>query len=131
MANELETSREVGLRDLLAGIAGDIHSLIAQQLTLFRLELSGAYVRSREAASFVAAGLATAIAGGVLLGLMLVHGLAELAPQLGLWICYAIVGGPTMAAGLILCFVGMRRLRPDATVGVDGNEKLRENTNGR
>lgn len=106
MTDKIETLPEPSVMRLVGGIITDVHALIEQQLALFRLELTGKINHTREAAMFLAAGMSIGIVGGGLLGVMLVHGIAQLVPDLPLWSCYAIVGLPVAGLGFSLCMIG-------------------------
>ncbi|MBI5091869.1 MAG: phage holin family protein [Candidatus Hydrogenedentes bacterium] len=109
MSNDLETRPEVRVTELVNDIITDVQVLITQQLALFRHEIKGEIGRAREAGSLVVVGLGIVVMGCLLLCGMLVHLLAQIAPDLPLWACYGIVGAPIAALGGILCLLGIQR----------------------
>lgn len=126
MSNDLEARPEGGVVGLMGGIITDVHMLIKQQLALFQHEITGEGSHVREAGSLVAAGLSVIVMGGVLLGGMLVHLLAWIAPVLPLWGCYGIVGAPVTGLGVILCLAGIRKLKYFNTPSAEPAQELKE-----
>ena len=130
MSNGLETQPESSVMELVGGIITDVHVLVQQQLALFQHEIKGEIGHAREAGSLVAAGLAIVAVGSVLLGGMLVHLLARMAPNLPLWGCYGIVGAPVAALGGVLCLMGIQRFRYFNAPTVGPAQDLKERVDG-
>jgi len=126
MSNDPETRPEGGVVALMGGIITDVHMLIKQQLALFEHDIKGEVSHASEAGSLVAVGLSVIVMGGVLLGGMLVHFLAWVAPVLPLWGCYGIVGAPVAGLGAILCLVGIRKFKSFDTQSVEPAQELKE-----
>ncbi len=130
MSNDLETRPDRGVMKLVSGIVTDVHVLTEQQLALFRHEIKGEIGHAQEAGSLVAVGLAILVMGSVLLCGMLVHLLAQTAPELPLWGCYGIVGTPIAVLGGILCVTGLQRFRYFKSPTLDTAPDLKRNIDG-
>jgi uncharacterized protein YacL len=96
--------------ELVSGIVQDAQELIGQQLALFKQEMRQDLKKAREGVGLLALAAGTLLVGSVLLGLMLVHLLAWLAPSLPLWCCFAIVGGLLAGLGAFLALQGREKL---------------------
>ena len=112
---------------LVGGIITDAQELVKQQLALLRHEVKEDFRKAEEAGSFLVWGLGGALAGSIVLCLMLVHLLSWAVPELPGWVCYGIVGAPTAALGGALFFAGIHKFRslnplPDQSV-----QALKEN----
>ena len=90
---------------LLAGVVIDAKELLAQQLTLTKLELQRELAKAKTAAIALGIGLAIIAMGATLLLLMLVQILAVYT-QIPLWGCYGIVGGMLALFGALLIASG-------------------------
>lgn len=126
MSNDLERRPETGVIELVGGIITDVHTLIKQQLALFQHEIKKEIGHTREAGSLVAAGLAIGVVGSIFLVGMLVHLLAQMLPDLPLWICYGIVGAPVTILGGVLCLAGIHRFRHFNVPAVEPARELKE-----
>jgi len=110
MATNLQTDPGPGVGELVSGIVQDAQELIGQQLALFKQEMRQDLKRAREGVGLLAVATGVLLVGSVLLGLMLVHLLAWLAPSWPLWICYAIIGGALAGIGAFLALQGREKL---------------------
>ena len=86
---------------LLAGVVIDAKQLLAQQLTLTKLELQRELDKAKTAAITLGIGLAIITMGAILLLIMLVQILAA-HTEIPLWGCYGIVGGLLAVFGALL-----------------------------
>jgi len=110
MATNLQTDPGPGLGELVSGIVRDAQELITQQLMLFKKEVHQDLQKAREGAGFLTLAAGALLVGSLLLGLMLVHLLAWLAPSLPLWACYGLVGGALAGVGGFLALHGREKL---------------------
>jgi hypothetical protein len=95
------SSEQTGFTGLVMGIIQDVRSLIRQEAQLFRDEVKLEVSKAGQAASGLGIGIGLTAVGGLMLLLMLVHGLHELT-GLQLWICYGTVGVVVAGIGVIL-----------------------------
>jgi hypothetical protein len=126
--SDLQRGSEPSLSSLVQGVIKDVQELTAQQLQLFKTEMTNDFARSRDAAVPILIGAVVALVGAVVVSL----GLAELlhwafAPDLHRWAAYLIVGGVVTAGGGLAIFLGIRAFQsfnplPDKTV-----DALKEN----
>jgi hypothetical protein len=86
-----------GFTGLIMGIVEDVRSLMRQEAQLFRDEVKLEVSKAGQAASGLGIGIGLTAVGGLMLLLMLVHGLHELT-GLPLWVSYGAVG--VVAAGI-------------------------------
>lgn len=86
---------------LLEGLMRDVKTLVLQEVTLAQDEIARELTKAKTAAVSLAIGVGLAAVGGLLLVIMLVHGLNALT-RLPLWACYGIVGGVLVGAALVL-----------------------------
>jgi len=110
MATNLQTDPGPGVGELVSGIVQDAQELIGQQLALFKQEMRQDLKKAREGARLLALAAGVLLVGSILLGLMLVHLLAWLAPSWPLWICYGIIGGALAGIGAFLALQGREKL---------------------
>jgi hypothetical protein len=110
MATNLQTDPGPGVGALVSGIVQDAQELIDQQLALFKQEMRQDLKKARKGLGLLALAAGTLLVGSILLGLMLVHLLATLAPSLPLWSCYAIIGGILAGIGAFLAMQGREKL---------------------
>jgi F0F1-type ATP synthase assembly protein I len=130
MLNDLETRPDIRILELVGGIATDVRVLVKQHLALIRHEVKGEITHAKRGGSLMAVGLSIALTGGVLLGAMLVHLLAQLAPSIPLWGCYGIVAAPFLACGVIVYLAGMRLFGFDSLAIIDPGRDSEENIYG-
>ena len=93
------------LAALLGGIMHDAKDLLIQELTLATLEGHEELGRLKTAALLLGIGGGIAAVGGLLLSVMLVHGLAAYT-DVPLWGCYGIVGSVLVVLGGVLLASG-------------------------
>lgn len=129
MSNVLKSEQD-GVLHLVSGIITDVRMLIKQQLALFRHEIRGEIVDARKAGSLIAVGFTVVAIGVLLLCGMLVHLLAQLAPDLPLWACYGIVSAPIIVVGAILCLIGVQKFKHIDTAMVVSGQHFKEKFNG-
>jgi len=113
---------------LVRGIVDDAQHLMKQQLALFQAEVKEDLRKTKEAVMSMAAGVALAAVGGILLCVMLVHLLHWAFPDtLPLWSCYLIVGGVLAALGGGLAYAGVRRMASFNPLPDESVQALKEN----
>ena len=100
MATET-SSEKSGFTGLVMGILQDVRLLMRQEAQLFRDEVKLEVSKAGRVASGLGIGIGLTAVGGLLLLLMLVHGLHALT-GLPLWISYGLVGGVVAGIGGIL-----------------------------
>ncbi len=89
------------LAALLGGIMHDAKDLLGQELTLAKLEGQDELRQLKTAALVLGIGAGVSTIGGLLLSLMLAHGLAVYT-GMALWGCYGIVGSVLTVIGWML-----------------------------
>jgi uncharacterized membrane protein YqjE len=92
MATDVQNPENASVTALAAGVVEDAHTLLRQQLELFRSELRQDLRQSREMASSMIVGLILALVAAGLLTTMLVY-LVHYWTNWHLAGCYALVGG--------------------------------------
>jgi hypothetical protein len=90
---------------LLGGIAIDAKDLLMRQVALTKLEVRCELSKGLASASALGIGLGIVAAGGMLLMLMLVQGLAALT-MVPLWGCYGIAGSALVVLGGVVLAAG-------------------------
>lgn len=106
MATDLHNATtDQTLAALVGGIVHDAQELMKQELALARTEIADELNKTKQALISLAAGVAVAAVGGLLLLLMVVHLLNEVG-GLSMWLSYLIVGGALAAVGVGLVFMG-------------------------
>lgn len=91
MLDEVKQQVETTVVPLIKGILDDTQTLLRQEITLARVEVSEDVKRAREAAVALSGGVFAAGLAAVLLAFTIVHGLVALVPTLPLWGAYGIV----------------------------------------
>lgn len=89
-----------GVGELVAGLVQDVKDLIRQQVMLARDEIRGEGRKVKTAVISSAIAIGAAVVGGLLLVLMVVHGLN--AVGVPLWVSYGIVGLALMITAAVL-----------------------------
>ena len=97
------------LAALLGGIMKDAKDLLAQELTLAKLEGHDELRQIKTAALSLGIGVGVAAVGGILLSVMLVHVLAAYT-DIPLWGCYGIVGSVFGVLGWVLLASGKHKI---------------------
>jgi Putative Actinobacterial Holin-X, holin superfamily III len=97
------------LAALLGGIMHDAKDLLVQELTLAKLEGHDELRQIKTAALSLGIGVGVAAVGGILLSVMLVHGLATYT-DMPLWGCYGIVGSVFGVLGWVLLASGKHKI---------------------
>jgi len=127
MATDVHNSSDSTM-SLVRGIVDDAQNLMKQQLALFQAEIKEDLRKTKEAVVSMAAGVALAAVGGILLCVMLVHLLHWAFPEtLPLWSCYLIVGGALAALGGGLAYAGARRMSSFNPLPDESVQALKEN----
>jgi len=126
MANDLHTTPETSVTQLVSGIVSDAQELIKQQLALFRTELKDDFRKTKEASILLAIGTVCAAVGAFLLLNMVVFVLHE-AAGLSLWASYAIVGGLVAAVGAGLILTGLEKFKSFNPLPDQSVQALKEN----
>ncbi len=111
MSVDTPSNSDVSISHLLTGIVADAQDLGLKHLELFRSELLEEIRKTTEILMSMAVGLAVMEIGGLLLGHMLALLLAQLAPSLPVWACYAVMGVVVAGCGAVPLIVGVARLR--------------------
>jgi len=96
------------LAALLSGIMHDAKDLLVQELTLAKREGHDALRHMKTATLLLGIGAGVAAVGGLLLSVMLVHGLAAYT-DIPLWGCYGIVGSGFGILGWVLLAAGKHK----------------------
>src|ERR1043166_1194061 len=112
---------------LIQGIIADIQQLIRQQLAMFREEIQDEFRKAWQSAAALAAGAVITLVGSVMLLVMLPLLLNWLVPELPLWACFGIVGGPLAAAGGVCVFVAVKRIQSCHPLTNPAVEAFKEN----
>lgn len=97
--------------ELVSGIVGDVQDLGRQHFELFRQEIKEDVRKASDAAASLAIGLAVLQIGVLLFCLMFVYLLANVAPTISLWGCFAIVGGIVTVIGLVAVLYGIQKFK--------------------
>ena len=126
MANPSFSSADPSLASLLGGLITNAKDLLLQEVTLAKLEMQEELQKTKTAALSFAIGAGVAVAGGLLLLLMLVHLLVAFT-TLPLWGCYGILGGVLLVIGLIFLATGKQTAAQIEVVPPKTVETLKEN----
>jgi hypothetical protein len=126
MANPSFSSADPSLASLLGDLITDAKNLLLQEVTLAKLEMQDELQKTKTAALSFAIGAGVAVAGGLLLLLMLVHLLVAFT-TLPLWGCYGIIGGVLLVIGLIFLATGNQTAAQIEVVPPKTVETLKEN----
>jgi len=113
------------LAALLGGIMQDAKDVLVQELTLAKLEGHEELGHMKTAALLLGIGGGIAAVGGLLLSVMLVHGLAAYT-GIPLWGCYGIVGSVFGVLGWVLLASGKHKIE-DIDVMPQTVETMKEN----
>jgi len=128
MATEARSTAEPSTTTLLGGIISDFGDLIKQEVRFARAEIKSDLLKTREAATILAIGVAVASLSALLLAWMLVHLLhwatstAQADPaSIPLWGCFGIVALVFAVVGGLLIMSALRKFQsfnplPDQTV---------------
>src|SRR5262245_5924793 len=127
MSTDVRNQHEASVPELVGGIISDAQRLFGQQLTMLRLEIREDMTKTREAGLLLLTGVVVCLLAGVMLAIMLAHGLNAAIPSLPLWACYGLIGLVLAAAGGALVYAGQKKFTsfnplPDKTA-----EALKEN----
>jgi Putative Actinobacterial Holin-X, holin superfamily III len=90
---QIDTDSEVGVTTLLGGIVEDARDLFVEQMTLFQVEIKNDLRRTVMAVAPIMAGACVIFAGLILLGIGAANLLVWAAPEIPLWVGYALIGG--------------------------------------
>jgi len=126
MNDVIPQPEQASVTALVSGIVADAQELFKQQIALLRAEVRADLQKTREAVVSLAAGLAVAVVGALLLTVMLVAVLHE-AAGLSWWASFGIVGGVFAAAGAGLVFAGVNRFRSFNPLPDQSVEAFKEN----
>lgn len=127
MASTMQAGERPKVGSLLSGIADDLQLLFRQNVDLLRAEVKEDLHTARKAAVVLGTAAVLALAGGILLLVMLVHLLHWLAPGLPLWGCYGIVGFLVLAVAGGLYAYGRTKLEDFSPLPEQSIEALQEN----
>jgi len=127
MATDLKPGPDTSLTELVSGILHDAQDLIKQQFALLKQEVKEDLYKTLTAVTCIAVGAAFAMAGLMLVTVMLVKLLWYLVPTLPEWACWGIVGGIALLTAGALIYAGVHRFStfnplPDQTA-----QALKEN----
>jgi hypothetical protein len=112
---------------LMSGIIADVQHLIEQQLAMFRQEIRDDVRKGKKAALSLAVSAAIALAGGLLLLLMLPLLLNWAVPAWPLWACFGIIGGFLATLGGALLYVNARKIESFDLLSNQAVEAFKEN----
>ena len=110
---------------LVGGIANDAKELLWQEVALTKLEVQYELRKAKAQAIALGIGIAVCTVGGVLLMLMLVHGLVALT-VIPLWWSYGIVGSVLGVLGGVLLVAGKPKSEELDVVPPWTAEKMKE-----
>ena len=127
MANQIDTETEPSVTSLLSGILQDARELIAQQLTLFQVELKNDLRRTVSALIPLVIGSAVMFVALFLLGTGAAHLLCWIFPDLPTWAGFAIVGGTVALISGLLILWGKTMLQSNNPLPDKTLEGLKEN----
>jgi len=129
MATHFETEHEHGasVAGLVSGIVQDFRQLVAQQLTLFQVEIKNDLRRTVYALIPMLACVPLFVVAMFTLAIAAAEFLTWLFPGLASWGAYAIVGGSITLIGLILVFVAKHMLTSFNPLPDQSIEGLKEN----
>lgn len=127
MDNQLQTTPEPRVSTLVKEIVQDVQGLLGQQADLIRREIEDDLRKTKNAAIWLALGIAVGVLGCGMLFLMLPHLLVWLWPALPLWSGYVIVGGVLAAVGGALLFAGIRKFQSFNPLPDESFAALKEN----
>ncbi|MGQ0810666.1 MAG: phage holin family protein [Nitrospiraceae bacterium] len=114
---------------LVEGLLFDCRTLISQEFNLALRELLQHLKTIGSAALSVSIGLGLSVIGCMLLVVMLVH-LLEAVTHWPLWLCYGLIGGLSIAAGLGLFFKAKQSASEIRVVPQQTVQTLKESTHG-
>src|SRR4051794_38060681 len=123
---EVQVESQPSISSLVGGIINDAQQLIRQEVALARKEIQEELGKAKSAAVSMAAGLALAVVGGLLLCQMLVYLLQDLT-GLPLWGCFAIVGGTFLLLAVVLALVARNMVGRIDVVPRQTVETMKEN----
>jgi hypothetical protein len=135
MATEVQNHPEPSVTSLVGGIVSDMQDLIKQQLELTRKEIEADIRKTRDAASFLFAGIGLVLFGCFAFCLMLAHLIHHLATPaalqdaaaIPLWGCYGIVTIVLLGAGCALAFAGKKKFDSFNPLPDESAQVLKEN----
>ena len=121
MNNQLRQISEPSFGSVLGGIVIDAKDLLTRQAALTKLDVCCELRKGLTAAIALGIGLGIVAGGGILLMLMLVHGLA-IFMVVPLWACYGIAGSALVVLGGVVLAAGRTKaeeleLAPQRVVG--------------
>jgi hypothetical protein len=126
MADRITTDSSPSMASLLGGIAGDLQTLVRQEITLAKTEMLREWDKAKTAASSMAVGAAVLALGGFFLCVTVVCMLAEVA-KLPWWASFLIVGGALAVLGLVLFYTGKKKAAQVHVIPPQTAETMREN----
>jgi hypothetical protein len=127
MAANTPTGQDASVTSIVTGIINDAQDLFAKQVDLLRHDVEKDIRHAKEAAAHLATGAVVTFIGVLVLCGMLVYLLSWLFPELPLWACYAIVGGPITLAGLALLYRGWDRAETLNPLPEESLQAVKEN----
>jgi hypothetical protein len=135
MAIDMQNSTDQSTTSLLSGILDDIQKLVKQQVQITRKEVTDEIHSAAQAGIFFASGAAVLFFGALILGFGLVHLVHWASTPAGsgdpasipLWACHAIVGGPLGLLGLVLTWLGYRKVTSINPLHNPATDALKEN----
>jgi len=110
----------------MRGVVNDAKLLMRQELELAKHEMREEVREAKTALVSLGAGIGVTALGGLLLIVMLVHLLNALT-QWPLWICYGIIGGVCVIAGVVLLYRGKRHMSQIDMMPKQTVETMKEN----
>lgn len=130
MADDVHTSSESSVTNLVSGILNDAQELFKQQVVLLKHEVKDDLRKTRDAALVLVIGTGVVGLGGLLLCWGLVYLLRWAAggeDHLPLWASFGIVGGILAIVGGIVCYLGKKKFDSFNPLPEETAEALKEN----
>jgi hypothetical protein len=126
MSDRIPADTPPSVSSLLGGIAGDLQTLVRQEVALAKAEFLREWDKAKAAAGAMAAGVAVLALGGLFLCLTVAAVLHEPA-GLPWWASFLIVGGVLTGLGVVLFFMGRSQAAKVNVVPPQTAETMREN----
>lgn len=128
MPDDVRAGAEPSMTSLVTGIINDARDLFQQQVALFRHEVQEDFRKTKEAALALVVGGGVATLGVVFLCAAVVWFLNWVTnDRLPLWVCFLIVGGVITTAGVVLLFLGKKKMESFNPLPDQSAQALREN----
>lgn len=127
MTPDLKTPPDATATSLVSGIISDAQDLVKQQFELLQHEVRTDLRKTKEAGILLAAGACLALAGVIVLALMLSELLQWAVPALPLWACRGASVAPLLLGGAGLFYAGKVKFESFTAVPNESMQALKEN----